>query len=144
VSNDYLPPKHALGDREHQALVGLGWRPPEKRKDAEGKKKRCNYFRHFERPIDFDQVAALAVRTLRDVFQTPFPGRLEYDAFETGGGRIIVPTLELVRHRPVPREKPVPPLGRRRAGAPHRGGGGVSGATARRLVFLGRWRRRTG
>jgi hypothetical protein len=109
VSNNYLPGDHCLSQKEIRALLRLGWRPPDAEADPGKPTKGTNYFRCFERPVDLDRVAALAVRTLRDVFQTPSPGRLDYTAFERGGPRIVLPSLWLARQAPEPRKEPVTP-----------------------------------
>lgn len=108
LSNDYLPPAEALGKAQVKALVDLGWTPPSRARKPAGKQRApSNFVRVFDRPVDHGEVAAFAVRTLRDVFQTPFPARLDYHAFEKGGAAVLVPTLEIVRHRPDPaKEKP--------------------------------------
>src|SRR5262249_4063575 len=67
--------------------------------------KGTNYFRTYSRPVDFGAVAALAAKTLRDVFQTPFPARLEYEAFERGGKEILIPTLQITRRREEPQKE---------------------------------------
>ena len=107
VSSGWLPESHALGERTNQALADLGWIPPAGCKDGDPQRPE-NFHRTYERPIDYREVARLAVRTLRDVFQASFPGRLEYDAFAQEGGAILLPMLRLARRPPTPPPAPKP------------------------------------
>jgi len=104
VSSEWLPAEHALGKVQQRALAELGWSPPAaaRKKKGKGESRPGNFFRTFDRPVDHAEVARFAVRTLRDVFQVPFPARLDYQAFEKGGAAVLVPTLELVHRRPAP------------------------------------------
>lgn len=107
VSSDFLPETHELGQAEEAALEKAGWRPPGTQGTEGGAAPRRpgNYYRNFPRPVDYGAVASLAISTMRDIFQTPHPARLEYQAFERGGAGIIVPGLQLVRRRPAPAPK---------------------------------------
>jgi len=103
VSNDYLPEADALSERSTRALVNLGWTPPPPHPEGTNPKPK-NFHQSYDRPVDYRAVAMLAIRTLREVFQTPLPGRLEYHAFGERAGAITLPTLGLVR-RPPPEPK---------------------------------------
>ena len=98
VGNDHLSPEHALGPAQVKVLLALGWQAPPVRTKVRANDAN-DFSREFERPVDHAEVATLAVRTLRDVYQTPFPARLEYEAFERGGTALLLPTLELLRRR---------------------------------------------
>jgi len=110
VSSDFLSEDHELGKAEEATLEALGWRSPAASPagSSEPPRRPGNYYRTFERPVDFLEVARLAIETMRDVYQTPYPARLDYLAFERGGAGIIVPGLQLVRRRPAPSPKPEP------------------------------------
>jgi len=95
VSNDFLRGRAALSGASCRAIVELGGASPAERWDKDGS-ERANFTRIYERPVDFAEVARLAVRTVRDVFQVPSPGGLEYDAFaEKDGAPILLPALGL-------------------------------------------------
>jgi hypothetical protein len=107
VSNDYLGKEDALSDPACQTLATLGWTPPPARTE-EADPAPQNFLRVFERPVDFQEVARLGVRTLRDVFQALLPARLHYEAFARGGGALVLPTLGLSRRPPRPPAAPKP------------------------------------
>jgi hypothetical protein len=73
VASGSLAADEALSPWQDLALVDLGWQPPEKREGA-----GPNYFRQVDGPMPRQEVAGLAVRTLRDVFGINEPAALEY------------------------------------------------------------------
>ena len=72
-ANFYLAPAHALAPADEERLGDLGWQWPEPTGDDDR-----NFHREWPNPAPWADVAALAVRTLRDVFHVPSPVRLRY------------------------------------------------------------------
>ena len=111
VSNNYLDEAHALRADQMTALERIGWSAPTGT-PAEASPKRQpegspNFFRDFDRPVPYDAVARMAVRSLAGVFEIPHPGYLMYKAFDKSKRSILIPTLGLMREPPAPpRETP--------------------------------------
>ena len=84
-ANHYLAPAHALTPEDEERLGDLGWQWPEPTGDDDR-----NFHREWPNPAPWADVAALAVRTLRDVFHVPTPVRLRYlhRGFPAFGGRL--------------------------------------------------------
>ncbi len=97
VSNAYLAETDQLTGDQVEALTAAGWRSPTHEPDAgEAEKDRAgspNFFADFDASVPFNEVAALAVRTLTQIFEVAHPGQLEYDAFDTKGDQISFPGL---------------------------------------------------
>ncbi|HYO42784.1 MAG TPA: YbjN domain-containing protein [Candidatus Limnocylindrales bacterium] len=72
-SNRYLAPAHELSPDREERLGRLGWQWP---LDA-GEDDR-NFHREWPNPAPWAEIASLAVRTLRDVFDVEAPARLRY------------------------------------------------------------------
>ena len=72
-ANHFLAPAHALAPEGEERLGELGWQWPE---PAGGGDR--NFHREWPNPAPWDEVAALTVRTLRDVFGVPSPALLRY------------------------------------------------------------------
>jgi hypothetical protein len=87
VSNNYLvPPYTPLTAEQAEQLVKLGWHPPtvqtpSKPNEPHKPAGSPNFFLHLLAPVDFQAVAELATRALRDVYQVGHPGELKYTAF---------------------------------------------------------------
>jgi hypothetical protein len=96
VSNHYLRGREALSAKQVEALAALGWAPPSS-PDREGEPAAGspNFSRSFAPPVPWEEVARLAVKTLRDVLRVPDPGGLRYEAFDTGKRALLLPTLGL-------------------------------------------------
>lgn len=111
VSNNYLDEAHALSAGQMTALGRIGWSAPTGT-PAEASPKRQpegspNFFRDFDRPVPYDAVARMAVRSLAEVLEIPHPGYLHYKAFDKSKRSILIPTLGLMREPPAPpRETP--------------------------------------
>jgi len=106
VSNNYLDEAHALRAGQMTALRRIGWSAPTGT-PAEASPKRQpegspNFFRDFDRPVPYDAVARMAVRSLVGVFEIPHPGYLHYKAFDKSKRSILIPTLGLMREEPAP------------------------------------------
>jgi hypothetical protein len=94
TSNHFLSGRERLDAKEMRALVKLGWhtpraarkKPPER--DPVGS---SNFFLDIANPIDFEYLAALAIRSLSEVYGAPHDGFLQYSAFEYGGASFALP-----------------------------------------------------
>ncbi|GAA3394052.1 T3SS (YopN, CesT) and YbjN peptide-binding chaperone 1 [Cryptosporangium minutisporangium] len=103
VGNAALPPGHRLDRHAIADLVALGWSPPGV---VDGTTDNFG----IQMPTsDADRLAAIAVRTLREVYGTPHPAFLTYSATALEG-EVEVPALGAARRVP--------------------GGGGTAGAPA--------------
>lgn len=71
--NQHLAPDHVLTPESEERLGELGWQWPEPAGGADR-----NFHREWPNPAPWDEVAALTVRTLRDVFGVPSPALLRY------------------------------------------------------------------
>ncbi len=81
VSNHWLDARCALSAEAEEALVALGWCEPRDKPGWE------NYYLTFERR-SADEVAVLAVRTLREVYGVPHPAFLEAGGLEIGSAAV--------------------------------------------------------
>ncbi|HEX7528259.1 MAG TPA: hypothetical protein VF425_04065 [Thermoanaerobaculia bacterium] len=111
VSNNYLDEAHALRAGQMTALRRIGWSAPTGTPTEASPKRQPegspNFFREFDRPVPYEAVARMAVRSLTGVFEIPHPGYLHYKAFDKNKRTILVPTLGLKREEPAPPpEKP--------------------------------------
>ena len=111
VGNNYLDAAHALRAGQMTALRRIGWSSPTGTREEILASRRTdgspNFFRDFDRPVPYDAVARMAVRSLVGVFEIPHPGCLHYKAFDKSERSILIPTLGLMREPPAPpRETP--------------------------------------
>lgn len=116
VSNDYLEEWERLDDEAQAQLLTIGWQSPTRGKgkgrDTDGSP---NYFREWELPVSYREIADLAVRTLNEVLEVRHPGLLAYRAFAKGGVEVILPNLGLVREKSaVPPQLPPAPASHER------------------------------
>ncbi len=96
TSSYYLPEHETLDDRQHAALLRLGWRAPTNLPEGIGPHETegsPNYFVEIEPPVEHDRLAVQAVATLALVFGATGPDRLEYQAFVEDGTQILFPEL---------------------------------------------------
>ena len=88
-----------IADRDVAAMAALGWRLPDRPAPERGVKGppggSPNFYLDLEPPVDLRALAALAVATLRLVFEVPVVSDLRYDAFRQTGGRLLFPDLGL-------------------------------------------------
>jgi hypothetical protein len=110
ISNDYVTKGRRLSAAATRALVQCGWNRPthsaaveDARQPGEGSP---NFYLDLERPVPFAQLAAMAVKSLREVYKVRLPGELQYNAFDDDDAQIRFPALKLRRQ---PAEK-VPAL----------------------------------
>ncbi|MEO8541610.1 MAG: hypothetical protein ABI577_17850, partial [bacterium] len=96
VSNNYLPSSDRLRDDQIAALQELGWvAPTGTPREATAKQQpdgSPNFFRDFGRPVSFEAVARMAVRTLTEVHGIPHPGYFDYQAFDFERQHMLIPT----------------------------------------------------
>lgn len=97
-----LPEWKRLGDWGDERLAALGWNPPREQPEPASPA----WWRAFA-PGEEDELARLAVATLREVFDVAHPHSLVYRASDAAGDVILLPGLGLPR-RPAPA-----PLGER-------------------------------
>ena len=104
VSDAYLKEGRKLSESARTKLLAFGWNPPTYIPKELGEEERTpdgspNYFLDIDTPVPFDAVAALAIRTLREIFGAVHPGGLQYKAFAKGGDNIRFPNLRVARER---------------------------------------------
>ena len=80
VSNLYLEEARRLDPAQVESLAGLGWDVPLPRS-----KHYRNWRRRWLTPVPFAEVAALGIRSLREVYGVERPGDLWYRRFARGG-----------------------------------------------------------
>lgn len=93
VGNAYLPAGHRLDRSAIADLVALGWSPPGVVDGTEGN------FGLRAPGTDAARLAAIAVRTLREVYGAPHPAFLTYSAHALEGD-VTLPALGAARHEP--------------------------------------------
>ncbi len=101
VSSRFLPADRPLTADQEAALAALGWLPPDDPDDP-----APNWSRVWPPPAPFAEVAALAIRTLREVHGVARPEELRYiyRSFE----RVLEdPDLGIPAERPAPQPAPV-------------------------------------
>lgn len=110
VSNTFLAAEERLSPEAQRQLVQLGWQPPTHVPGAEHTDPTGspNYYREFEQPVHFDDVAQMAVATLEQVFGAPDPTYIEHSAFGDGGPLDLI-DLEVDRKEPPTNTSPVDP-----------------------------------
>ena len=96
VSNTFLAAEERLAPEAQMQLVQLGWQPPTHLPGAEDTDPTGspNYYREFELPVPFDDVARMATDTLKQVFAAPNPTYVAYSAFGDDGP-IELPELDV-------------------------------------------------
>lgn len=99
TSNSYLAKPEQLNERQIATLIDAGWHDPTgtpsestPEDDPDGSP---NFFVEFPAPVSFEAVANLTVRTLAEILRVPYPGALQYEAFDEGGEAIALPELGL-------------------------------------------------
>jgi len=101
VSNRYLTGAAQLPPDQEEAMAALGWQFPDHHAT-----KPENFSRQWPMPAPFADVAALAVRTLREVYGVERPADLVYRRFTREGHDFAEPGLGIDAERPTtPRRK---------------------------------------
>ncbi len=98
AGNTWLPPGHGLGPAQEERLAALGWARPGPAEQGR------NWVRDWPEPVPFDEVAAVAVRTLREVYGAATPDDLRYRSggFPAHHGPVPEPGLDIPPDRQVP------------------------------------------
>lgn len=112
--NQWLPAGHQLDAAQEERLADLGWQRP-----GAGPGAR-NWLREWDEPVPFADVAAVAVRTLREVYGAVDPDELRYrsGAFPAHSGPVREPDLGIPPDRPSPGARPAAVVGGRTHEAP--------------------------
>jgi hypothetical protein len=88
VANVNLAGSNSLSPAQEAKMTELGWQWP-----APEDENDPNFSRQWPQNTPFDQVADLAVKTLRDVYRVSAPAELGYRAFSKAGGAYALPRL---------------------------------------------------
>ncbi len=112
VSDMYLEAKDRLTADVRRALVRVGWHKPTRTSDQDKVPGSTNWWRDFTLPAEGAGIAALAVRTLAEVYGVATPRALRYKACDEDGTAWKAPELKLVHEAadPPPAQKPLMPL----------------------------------
>ena len=94
VSNAYLAGVRALSPSQEERLGDRGWQWPPPRA-----KVNVNFSRQWPMPAPFEEVAYLAIQTLREVYGIDSANQLTYRRFARGGPASLSPTLASLRRR---------------------------------------------
>jgi T3SS (YopN, CesT) and YbjN peptide-binding chaperone 1/T3SS (YopN, CesT) and YbjN peptide-binding chaperone 3 len=92
VGNAYLQGNWALSPAKEQQLVDLGWRRPSG--------QHHNFVRDWDLPAPFEEIAKLAVQSLREVYEVERPAGLAYRRFSRNGPDFAEPTLGIAAEKP--------------------------------------------
>ncbi len=121
VSNAFIEPGARLLDSGRQEFSRLGWNPPTyipAECPAEPADGSPNYYIDAGSPVPYLRLAALAVKTLRQIYCLRHPEGLMYRAFSKDGASIRFPLLKIQRQAATPADspsatpsRPQPPLG---------------------------------
>lgn len=88
VSNNNLKGTGALSPMQEEQLGALGWQWPNPRS-----KSPVNFTREWPMPTPFEEVAVLAVRTLREIYGIGGTADLLYTSFSRDGHHFAQPSL---------------------------------------------------
>jgi hypothetical protein len=106
VSNVYLADVYELDDRQHEALVALGFEAPSYDNPQDNAEQSSNFWVDLEQR-EADRAAVMVVRALREVYAVLHPSYLEPGEGE-GTADIVTPRVLPPKPRP---EQPVTPDG---------------------------------
>lgn len=106
TSNSYLAKPEQLNERQIATLVDAGWHHPTgsptdstPERDPDGSP---NFFVEFSAPVSFEAVANLTIRTLAEILRVPYPGSMQYAAYDADGQAIAFPDLGLKLEKRAP------------------------------------------
>lgn len=124
ASSHYLAPALALTLAQEERLAAIGWQPPG------GHPAARNFHREWPTPQPAAEIAAFAIRTLRDVYGVASPGELRYrhGAFPAHLGPVETPDLGIAPDVPDAPAAPGPAAPDQNAPAPAVGPGAPRGA----------------
>jgi hypothetical protein len=102
--NTYIEPPDVLSVEDYALMAELGWEAATDSAEQDQSDERSpdgspNFFIDAERPVDYEALARLAVRSLREVYRVAHPGQLQYSAFGDDKSQIRFPTLKIKRRR---------------------------------------------
>lgn len=104
TSNSYLSKPEQLNRRQIATLLDAGWRDPtgtpEQATPDQDPDGSPNFFLELANPVAFDWVAQLTVCTFAEILRVPYPGSLQYEAFEREGQVLELPELGLKMAKP--------------------------------------------
>ena len=100
VANAFLSPTAHLANSRISSLLSIGWHAPTYQLEkgmTEPPDGSPNFYVDAASPVPFDRLAAMAVRTLRDVYGVGHPGGLHYVATSSEDDEIDIrfPSLRL-------------------------------------------------
>ena len=98
TSNYYRAKKDQLLPGQVKSLTKLGWLLPTHQSDSSADcdpDGSSNFYIDCSLPVNFDEIADLAVRTFVDVMGVTHPGLLEYSARDEHGNLIPLPQLNI-------------------------------------------------
>lgn len=98
VSNEYLHPDEKLSQADEEALELLGWHVPTLEPlgaelSGDDRDGSPNWFADFPRPVAYEALVSLTIKTFTEVYKVRHPSQLRYKAFESEGGAILLPEL---------------------------------------------------
>jgi hypothetical protein len=96
VSNCFLTGGAMLDAGQELRLHELGWKSPE---THPSRRDRENYYRIWDPPVPFEEVADLAVMTFGEIYWAEEPSDLRYKAFDRAGNRFVLNDLGLALDR---------------------------------------------
>lgn len=101
TSNAYLREAERWTEAQMSGLSELGWCAPTGSPEASTPERdpdgSANHFLDFTSPITPSEIAKLSVATLMQIMQVPYPGFLEYEAFDSERNTEALPNLGLKR-----------------------------------------------
>jgi type III secretion system-like peptide-binding chaperone len=105
VGNEFLDSAAQLSNESVARLVAMGWHAPtyalkvKPATEEEPPDGSPNFYLDAGAPVPYGDLAALAVKTLREIYRVGHPGQLEYAAISLGdeGLSIRFPSLGLRR-----------------------------------------------
>ncbi len=95
VSNAYLQGRWLLSPVKEQRLIDLGWNRP-----SNGGVQTRNFIHDWASPAPYEEIARLAITSLREVYDVERPSGLVYRRFARGGPDFAEPTLGISAERP--------------------------------------------
>jgi len=98
TANAYLSRRERLMSHEERRLTELGWLRPTltvEQDQAGAVDGSPNFFRDVPWPVPFEEVAAMATQTLRQVYGARHPGELTYHANSFDGDTVRFPSLRV-------------------------------------------------
>jgi hypothetical protein len=103
TSNQFRGRTEQLSGQQMETLTRTGWKAPVNKAKPDAPDAVTdgspNYYLDYASPLNFSEVAELAIRTLVEVLQIGSPRELRYKAFRNGGPAYSLPRLGLARER---------------------------------------------